>query len=213
MIIDEDVYLAHYTSPYYDPVKAHEYYMRNRELVGRQEGSSDPTQSNSSGAVPQATVKPDHKKMEEMQVVADNFLQDVRIKLKEIAKKLKAAQEEQQQKLADEQAKKLEEVATNTTNKIDSLSKIPKGLSKDRASELKRIRNKTIDKIRNEATAEQNNIATEYAMKLDNLKKSNAHIIGSAKESTNLSRDKISAALKSRIEKARKEFNQQKRVG
>ena len=28
-------YLAHYASPYYDPVKAHEYYMKNRELKGR----------------------------------------------------------------------------------------------------------------------------------------------------------------------------------
>lgn len=27
--------LKHYASPYYDPVKAHEYYMRNRELKGR----------------------------------------------------------------------------------------------------------------------------------------------------------------------------------
>ena len=28
-------YIIHYASPYYDPVKAHEYYMRNRELKGR----------------------------------------------------------------------------------------------------------------------------------------------------------------------------------
>lgn len=28
-------YLAHYSSEYYDPVKAHEYYMKNRELKGR----------------------------------------------------------------------------------------------------------------------------------------------------------------------------------
>lgn len=27
-------YLIHYASPYYDPVKAHEYYMKNRELKG-----------------------------------------------------------------------------------------------------------------------------------------------------------------------------------
>ena len=27
-------YLIHYASPYYDPVKAHEYYMRTRELKG-----------------------------------------------------------------------------------------------------------------------------------------------------------------------------------
>ena len=31
----DDQVLAHYASPYYDPVKAHEYYMRNRELKGR----------------------------------------------------------------------------------------------------------------------------------------------------------------------------------
>ena len=31
--------LAHYASPYYDPVKAHEYYMRTRELKGRQSTS------------------------------------------------------------------------------------------------------------------------------------------------------------------------------
>ena len=27
--------LRHYASPYYDPLKAHEYYMRTRELKGR----------------------------------------------------------------------------------------------------------------------------------------------------------------------------------
>lgn len=32
--LDDDE-LAHYASPYYDPVKAHEYYMRTRELKGR----------------------------------------------------------------------------------------------------------------------------------------------------------------------------------
>lgn len=32
---DFDDWLAHYASPYYDPVKAHEYYMEHRKLVGR----------------------------------------------------------------------------------------------------------------------------------------------------------------------------------
>lgn len=30
-----DNYISHYSSPYYDPEKAHEYYMRTRELKGR----------------------------------------------------------------------------------------------------------------------------------------------------------------------------------
>lgn len=33
--MDIDELLQHYASPYYDPVKAHEYYMRTRELKGR----------------------------------------------------------------------------------------------------------------------------------------------------------------------------------
>src|SRR5215212_8902743 len=38
-----DEFLAHYASQYYDPAKAHEYYLRNRELKGRQstKGMSD----------------------------------------------------------------------------------------------------------------------------------------------------------------------------
>ena len=32
-------HLMHYASKYYDPVKAHEYYLRNRELKGRRSSS------------------------------------------------------------------------------------------------------------------------------------------------------------------------------
>lgn len=32
---EDDEELKHYASPYYDPVKAHEYYLKNRELKGR----------------------------------------------------------------------------------------------------------------------------------------------------------------------------------
>ena len=33
--LEEDDEIKHYASPYYDPVKAHEYYLKNRELKGR----------------------------------------------------------------------------------------------------------------------------------------------------------------------------------
>ena len=36
---DEDDYIAHYASPYYDPVKAHEYYERTKKLKGRRTGT------------------------------------------------------------------------------------------------------------------------------------------------------------------------------
>ena len=33
-----EAFIAHYASKYYDPVKAREYYLRTRELKGRQKG-------------------------------------------------------------------------------------------------------------------------------------------------------------------------------
>ena len=33
--MDNTANLQHYASPYYDPIKAHEYYMKNRELKER----------------------------------------------------------------------------------------------------------------------------------------------------------------------------------
>lgn len=33
-------FIAHYASPYYDPIKAHEYYMRTRKLKGREPAST-----------------------------------------------------------------------------------------------------------------------------------------------------------------------------
>lgn len=36
VIVLNNDYLAHYASPYYDPVKAHEYYMKTRKLKGKQ---------------------------------------------------------------------------------------------------------------------------------------------------------------------------------
>lgn len=49
---DEDDYIAHYASPYYDPVKAHEYYERTKKLKGRRIGTL-----NDKGKEAQAYVK------------------------------------------------------------------------------------------------------------------------------------------------------------
>lgn len=47
-------FLCHYASPYYDPVKAHEYYMKNRELKGR---STSTAGLNSEGKIAASYVK------------------------------------------------------------------------------------------------------------------------------------------------------------
>ena len=46
--------LQHYASPYYDPQKAHEYYMRTRELKGRRSA----TKLSDEGPIPKMKSKP-----------------------------------------------------------------------------------------------------------------------------------------------------------
>lgn len=43
--------LQHYASPYYDPVKAHEYYMRTRELKGRRSATKLNDEGKKSGLI------------------------------------------------------------------------------------------------------------------------------------------------------------------
>lgn len=49
--------LQHYASPYYDPQKAHEYYMRTRELKGRR-SATKLSDEGKSGPIPKTKSKP-----------------------------------------------------------------------------------------------------------------------------------------------------------
>lgn len=46
-MVEPQEFLAHYASKYYDPVKAHAYYMRTRDLKGRPIGKSEDDKSKS----------------------------------------------------------------------------------------------------------------------------------------------------------------------
>ena len=50
--------LQHYASPYYDPQKAHEYYMRTRELKDAAQLPSFRMKERKSGPIPKTKSKP-----------------------------------------------------------------------------------------------------------------------------------------------------------
>lgn len=64
--------LAHYASKYYDPVKAREYYLRTRELKGRQPGSPLPEEAKKSPSPPAKVTETPIKKVLGSQVKTHN---------------------------------------------------------------------------------------------------------------------------------------------
>lgn len=85
-LLDEDE-LKHYASPYYDPVKAHEYYMKNRELKGRKSTSTLNEEGQSTASYVKSQIDEErkakiqaHKESTDSQIKKNNENSKARIK-------------------------------------------------------------------------------------------------------------------------------------
>jgi len=121
-------YLAHYASKYYDPAKAREYYLRNRELKGRR--STKGITGTQKQARYYAKNQISEEKKTNLKGNATNRKTEMTGLRKEAAFKRKLLAE-----------------------KIKALPKIPKGLSKETRAKAALERKKEIAKIRGEAFA------------------------------------------------------------
>ncbi len=103
--------LRHYASPYYDPVKAHEYYMRTRELKGRSTSSLN-DEGKRFGHIPKITLS--RKKVAKVKEEQEKRA----LKIKQLRAKAEATREQ-------------------ITSKLKTLNN---KLSEDAAAEKKRYR-------------------------------------------------------------------------
>lgn len=160
LLYDED-YLAHYASPYYDPVKAHEYYMRTRQLKGRRPKLND-------------------RGKEALKYVKDSIRGEQKSKSEKMRSDYKKAAEKRR---SDRKARSethranvkamTTSIRSNYKSKIESLNAKLKGMSKEerkeKAAEIKeekaRLRDKVksdLTEIRNKNKEERQRITDEY---------------------------------------------------
>ena len=116
--------ITHYASKYYDPVKAHEYYMRTRELKGQNK-------------VPAESLNDDGKAAREY--VRKNIDDEFKSKFEDTRKSTK----EQLKRMSSETGKKIEAVQKDTQDKIDQLKNILESLDDDerrlKAGQFRRV--------------------------------------------------------------------------
>lgn len=174
-----DDFLMHYASKYYDPVKAHEYYMRTRELKGRRSSSklSDEgkevwsyTKNQITTSKKQDVENEKNKrdvKIQQLRDKANQTRESITQKLKALNESLSVKVATKRKKINDKRDASLEEISESSKKERESISEkknkaiealksqpIPEGISKEQRSRLIAERNIKIAKLRSDAKTE-----------------------------------------------------------
>lgn len=164
--------LFHYASPYYDPVKAHEYYMRTRELKGRKSTSG----LNEAGRTAAMYVKQQINSERDSKLAArksryDSDRDSARNKRTSSNKYWTDTTKSLVQQESDKRTKSIEQHTTQMKTKIQSLSEDLKNLSAEdkRGSAGEQIRNE-IAKLREDNAAQKDKIRNEAKTAITRLR-------------------------------------------
>lgn len=145
--------LEHYASPYYDPVKAHEYYMRTRELKGRKSTA----RLNDTGKAAARYVKDrlTEERKSKQQEVSDETKEAIADVSAEASSQISSARERKKQQIENHKA------AMNA--KIDSLRASLKGLSgNDKKAKSAEVQGE-IATLREQNKAQRELLTQEYS--------------------------------------------------
>lgn len=155
-------YLAHYASKYYDPVKAHEYYLRTRELKGRRSSSNLNAEGKKVWSYTKNEISTAKKSdVQEEKNNRDNQIKELRAKADKTRESISSKLEELRKSLSDitKWNKDLAEDKRDTAIERLQNQKIPEGLSEEERARRIAERNAKIAKLRDDAKEEKATIS------------------------------------------------------
>lgn len=155
-------YLAHYASKYYDPVKAHEYYLRTRELKGRRSSSNLNAEGKKVWSYTKNEISTAKKNdVQEEKNNRDNQIKALRVKADKTRESISSKLEELRKSLSDitKWNKELAEDKRDTAIERLRNQKIPEGLSEEERARRIAERNAKIAKLRDDAKEEKATIS------------------------------------------------------
>lgn len=144
----------------YDPVKAHEYYLKTRELKGKR-STSELSDSQKEGWAYTKSKVGEQKKAkltdasEGNKEAVEQLRERATEKREEIADKLRQMME----RIQSEGTATREQISQETQAKIDALPKAPEGLNKKQKAEFAAKRREEIAKIRGEAAGKKDDVS------------------------------------------------------
>lgn len=234
-------FLAHYASEYYDPAKAHEYYLRTRELKGQQSTSDLKTDKKKQAWAYAKNQLSEHQKVDEKDLsetrrqaveaaraVAEGRRNEISFQLKQLFAALveksgmgnqdiEVQKQTALEKLTEQTQAKLTDLKDKAFKEIDSLPKIPQGISDERRARLVAQRDQKIAQIRGTLVSGMQSVLTDTAQERDAISAASnedraaltAYIktertTGSTTAQVN--REQVRADLTATVEKARADY-------
>lgn len=208
----KELFLAHYSSQYYDPVKAHEYYEKNKELKGPQPAAPK-NETKEQREARKATSQRQREGLSYAKKQIGNAKQ-VESKSAQAAqelrmKELRGNAEMVQQRIQEKLAAKLEEIRVKAVNsakrtvvKAKPLNPIPANAS----PQLKAYLQKQNEQITKSNKAAQQKADADYAKAKGAAQASAASANAAAKTAAQAEMKKVGTDLKAMVTKARKDY-------
>ena len=167
-----DNFLQHYASQYYDPVKAHEYYMRNRELKGRRSTSDLNDEGKEIWSYTKNEIKSEKKAVSNQQKEAHkqtvtelrNNAAAARKRITERLKQLNAILKErsanQRKAISDKNKSDKKQIEDKKSAEIERLQEqeIPKNVSAETRARMIADRKEKISRLRENAKSDKQKI-------------------------------------------------------
>ena len=207
--LESEFELKHYASPYYDPVKAHEYYMKNRELQGRKSTAK----LNDNGREAAQYVKnrltterktkvQDHKDYTDSQIESLRSGKDSAIESNNNEKQRKI------ESLSDKKKSDISEYSAQTQEKIDQLRALLKSMSTAKKAQYKEKVNTIIEALRYDNKQKRAEIQEQYKSDSTSVKEDTKNRNANLRSDFSSSRSSLNQTHKDTRTKLKEEYDQ-----
>ena len=183
--------LHHYASQYYDPVKAHEYYMRNRELKGRTTTGMSDEQREAWKVTKSNITSEKRSKLDAAQQERQQKIEATRQRAIQMREQISAKLAKLAEKLQTDKVSEREKISAKIQAEIDNLPPIPRNISTSQRNALIKKRQAEIAKIRGQGDSELQKLDQKYE---------------SEKSSLGQKREKVRVELKNKVAEARESY-------
>jgi hypothetical protein len=210
-LIDE---FRHYASEFYDPAKAHDYYMRNRELKGRKPSTKGLTKKQRDAwgyAKTQisALKKSDiteaknvrKNSTEQVRAQAQQLRTNLAVKLKSFNEQLSAKTKQDSTKVSEDRKKKLSEISDRVNAEIAAIPEVPKNLPDALRKRRLKERSDKISAIKGKADEERQILTAQSSDELSKIKTSAQADKLANITNTSAERERVATDLKAALQK------------
>lgn len=210
-----------YSSQYYDPVKAHDYYMKNRKLKGRSSSKLSDAGKEKWDYVKNNIESEKKLKLTQLQTQRDNGIKSFRDEAsklrKSIADSLKSSlsnilskYSDKRSALSDQISAQIKEISDEAQKKKDALPTIPKSASEEQKAILRAQNAKDLKTINDVASEARDKVYANAKTERQQLSDQSTIDRASQRDEATVDREQIQTDLTKKVDDARTTFSTKK---